>query len=93
MAESHAERWRKHIRGDEFPSTPEQAFVPPGEQREIVNQSQIAKRAGVSPQAVFNWRTRALGFPSQIPWIGWPPSFYWDEVKVWIDNRKANTDA
>ena len=49
----------------------------------------IAKRAGVTPQAVWNWRRRFPTFPESLD-LGSPDEkrvYSWAEVETWMGNR------
>lgn len=55
--------------------------------REMVRQADIARRFGVSYQAVQKWRRRST-FPKPIEGAI-VPCWYWDEVRRWKQTRNA----
>lgn len=48
--------------------------------RNLVNASEIARRAGVQRSAVSNWSARGVGFPEPVVRL----MFDWREVETWL---------
>lgn len=59
-------------------------------ENEILGINEIAAMAGVSSQAVTNWRTRAADFPKPISELASGPVFRRSQVRAWLikNNRK-----
>src|SRR5262245_12761799 len=55
---------------------------------ELVGINEIAEMAGVSRQAVANWRSRAPDFPKPIADLASGPVFRRFQVRVWLRRRK-----
>jgi len=60
---------------------------------ELVSISEIARRAGVRPSAVSNWRKRRLGFPDAVERASGSDLFRWGEVAAWLDARRGHPRA
>ncbi|HEX8262682.1 MAG TPA: AAA family ATPase, partial [Allosphingosinicella sp.] len=55
---------------------------------DLVGINEIAELAGVSRQAVANWRVRFRDFPRPVADLKAGPVFDLDQVKVWLRRRK-----
>jgi chromosome partitioning protein len=51
---------------------------------------EIASMAGVTPQAVTNWRKRATDFPAPLTELRSGPVFRRDQVRAWLRKRKGS---
>jgi chromosome partitioning protein len=51
---------------------------------ELLGTSEVADLAGVSRQAVANWRVRNLGFPEPIVELQCGPVFWRSDVLSWL---------
>ncbi len=88
MADNHLERLRRYrdrLANDSIPDTPSPVAR---FDREVVNQTQIGKRLGVTPAAVYWWSTHDHTFPVHLRGSK-PPVWYWDEIESWKGNRDA----
>ena len=56
---------------------------------DLIGISEIAKIAGVSRQAVANWRKRSSDFPSPIAELASGPIFRRSHVRVWLRKREV----
>ncbi len=55
----------------------------------VVTAADIGGRAGVSAQAVHNWRQRYDDFPQPLRTIGNYQVWYWPEVEKWLAANSA----
>jgi len=51
---------------------------------ELVGIGEIAEIAGVSRQAVANWRVRAADFPAPVTELGSGPIFRRSQIRTWL---------
>jgi len=58
---------------------------------ELVGIGEIAEMAGVSRQAVANWRVRAADFPSPVTELVSGPIFRRSQIRTWLKKKKRNT--
>ncbi|MGB9992428.1 AAA family ATPase [Massilia sp. SM-13] len=56
---------------------------------EVVGIHEIAAMAGVSKQAVANWRTRAVNFPQPVAELASGPIFYRSQIRLWLRKNKG----
>jgi len=63
--------------------------LPPTPSDEYLNFQEIARRAGVTPAAVTNWRIRHDDFPRPIKEIGKTKLFSARQVNAWLASREA----
>src|SRR5450631_4487708 len=61
-------------------------------EHDIVGINEIAAMAGVTSQAVTNWRTRASDFPQPLSSLASGPIFRRSQVRAWLrrNNRKLD---
>jgi len=57
---------------------------------ELVGIGEIAEMAGVSRQAVANWRVRAVDFPGPIAELASGPVFRRSQIRSWLKRKKRN---
>ena len=59
-------------------------------EHDLVGINEIAGMAGVSPQAVANWRVRSSDFPQPLKELASGPVFRRTQVRAWLkrNNRK-----
>ena len=57
---------------------------------ELVGIGEIAEMAGVSRQAVANWRVRAVDFPNPIAALASGPVFRRSQIRSWLKRKKRN---
>jgi chromosome partitioning protein len=58
---------------------------------ELVGIGEIAEMAGVSRQAVANWRVRAADFPRPVTELASGPIFRRSQIRSWLKRNKRNT--
>mgnify|MGYP001430146551 CR=1 FL=1 len=58
---------------------------------ELVGIGEIAEMAGVSRQAVVNWRVRAADFPIPVTELASGPIFRRSQIRSWLKRNKRNT--
>lgn len=63
--------------------------LPPLPTDEYLNFQEIARRAGVTPAAVTNWRIRHDDFPRPIKEIGKTKLFSARQINAWLSSRQA----
>ena len=63
--------------------------LPPAPSDEYLNFQEIARRAGVTPAAVTNWRIRHDDFPQPAKEIGKTKLFSARQVNAWLASREA----
>ena len=56
---------------------------------DLIGISEIARIAGVSPQAVANWRRRAKDFPSPIAELASGPIFWLSHIRTWLRKKEV----
>ena len=61
-------------------------------EHDIVGLNEIATMAGVTPQAVANWRARTADFPLPLSMLASGPVFRRSQVRAWLkrNNRKLD---
>ncbi len=58
---------------------------------ELVGIGEIAEMAGVSRQAVANWRVRTADFPNPVTELASGPIFRRSQIRSWLKRNKRNT--
>lgn len=56
---------------------------------DIVDVTEIAKRAGTTPGTVHSWRVRHADFPAPIM-LAVGPVWQWAPVQKWLEKRKRH---
>lgn len=64
-----------------------------GDDTDFVGINEIAGMAGVSPQAVANWRVRAADFPRPVSELASGPIFRRSQIRIWLRNNKRKGNA
>lgn len=61
-----------------------------GKGDELVGINEVARMAGVSPQAVANWRVRARDFPAPFAQLASGPIFLKPKIRAWLRKNKRS---
>jgi len=55
---------------------------------DIVDVTEIARRAGTTPGTVHSWRNRHPSFPAPLVVLAIGPVWIWSKVERWIASRR-----